>query len=46
GDKGLFSRILCPFSGSFLTYCSHEEKTALGQINIIQLKDLLGLLNL
>lgn len=46
GDKGLFSRILCPFSGSFLTYCSHEEKTAPGQINISQLKDLLGLLNL
>jgi 3-dehydroquinate dehydratase-1 len=46
GDKGLFSRILCPYSGSFLTYCSHEEKTAPGQINIGELKDILVLLNL
>lgn len=46
GDLGLFSRILCKFSGSILTYCSFEEKTAPGQINIAKLREILNLLNL
>jgi 3-dehydroquinate dehydratase-1 len=45
GDLGLFSRILCVNSGSVLTYCSFEEKTASGQINIVKLREILNLLN-
>jgi 3-dehydroquinate dehydratase type I len=44
GDLGLFSRILCIFSNSFLTYCSFKEKTAPGQINILDLRKILNLL--
>jgi len=45
GDLGLFSRILCVFSNSFLTYSSFEEKTAPGQINISDLRKILNLFN-
>ncbi len=45
GDQGLFSRILCNFSNSFLTYSSYSEKTAPGQINITKLREILNLLN-
>ncbi len=45
GDLGLFSRLLCIFSNSFLTYCSFEEKTAPGQINISDLRKILNLFN-
>jgi 3-dehydroquinate dehydratase type I len=45
GDLGLFSRILCIFSNSFLTYSSFKEKTAPGQINISALREILNLIN-
>ncbi len=45
GDLGLFSRILCIFSNSFLTYSSFKEKTAPGQMNILDLRKILNLLN-
>ncbi|MFX1455784.1 MAG: type I 3-dehydroquinate dehydratase [Promethearchaeota archaeon] len=45
GDQGLFSRILCPFSGSLLTFSSLDEKTAPGQVNIIKIREILNLLN-
>ncbi|MHA2280633.1 MAG: type I 3-dehydroquinate dehydratase [Promethearchaeota archaeon] len=45
GDLGLFSRILCNFSNSFLTYSSYSEKTAPGQINITKLREILSTLN-
>ena len=45
GDLGLFSRILCIFSNSFLTYSSYSEKTAPGQINITKLREILSFLN-
>jgi len=39
GPLGMFSRITCVFAGSFLTYASLEEKTALGQINIDKMRE-------
>ena len=45
GDLGLFSRITCIFSGSFLTYGYFEEKTALGQIHIKEIRRILKLMN-
>ncbi|MHA1931333.1 MAG: type I 3-dehydroquinate dehydratase [Promethearchaeota archaeon] len=45
GEVGLLSRILCNFSNSFLTYGSYLEKTALGQISITKLREVLKLLN-
>lgn len=45
GELGLFSRILCIFSNSFLTYSSFKEKTAPGQMNIAKLREILNLLN-
>ncbi|MFX1477976.1 MAG: type I 3-dehydroquinate dehydratase [Promethearchaeota archaeon] len=45
GDLGLFSRIFCNFSGSFLTFSSIQDKTAPGQININGLREILQLLN-
>ena len=45
GELGLFSRILCNFSNSFLTYSSYSEKTAPGQIEITKLREILDLLN-
>jgi 3-dehydroquinate dehydratase type I len=44
GNKGIFSRILCVLSGSFLTYASSDEQTAPGQINIQLMRDLLNTL--
>ena len=41
GTKGIFSRIFCVLSGSFLTYASSDEKTAPGQINIQLMRSLL-----
>ena len=45
GDLGFFSRFLCMFSGSFFTYGSFEEKTALGQMNITEMREILKLMN-
>ena len=45
GDKGLFSRIFCVFSGSFFTYGSFEEKTAPGQMNIVEIREIIKLMN-
>jgi len=45
GDLGLFSRIFCNFSGSFLTFSSMIDKTAPGQININDLREILQILN-
>jgi 3-dehydroquinate dehydratase-1 len=46
GDLGLFSRILCNLSNSFLTYSSYSEKTAPGQIDIVKLREILNYLDL
>lgn len=34
GEKGIISRVLCPFFGSYLTYASLETSTAPGQIDL------------
>lgn len=34
GERGIISRALCPFFGSYLTYASFETSTAPGQIDI------------
>jgi len=44
GELGIFSRIMCPLAGSFLTYASFEEKTAPGQINITTMKEIYNLI--
>ncbi len=44
GELGLFSRIMCVLTGSFLTYVYLEEKTAPGQITIDKMKEILDLL--
>ncbi len=44
GDLGIFSRVMCVKSGSFLTFGSVEEKTAPGQLNIRNIKELHQLL--
>ncbi len=38
GELGIFSRVSCVKSGSFLTYGSFEDKTAPGQINISKMR--------
>ena len=40
GELGIFSRIMCPIAGSFLTYASFEHKTAPGQININDMREI------
>ena len=45
GELGIFSRIMCPIAGSFLTYASFEEKTAPGQINITKMKEIYNLIS-
>jgi len=40
GELGIFSRIACVLTGSFLTYASLEEKTAPGQINIDEMREI------
>lgn len=40
GELGILSRIICIFTGSFLTYAYLEEKTAPGQIEINKMKEL------
>ncbi len=45
GDIGFFSRIFCVFSGSLFTYASFEEKTAPGQMNIAEMREILKLMN-
>ncbi|MEE9378073.1 MAG: type I 3-dehydroquinate dehydratase [Candidatus Lokiarchaeia archaeon] len=40
GTLGIFSRIMCVTIGSFLTYASLEEKTAPGQINIDEMREI------
>ncbi|MFW9999405.1 MAG: type I 3-dehydroquinate dehydratase [Candidatus Hodarchaeota archaeon] len=44
GDLGIFSRIMCVLTGSFLTYASLEEKTAPGQISFKKMKEIYALL--
>ncbi|MFX1567951.1 MAG: type I 3-dehydroquinate dehydratase [Promethearchaeota archaeon] len=44
GELGIFSRIMCVLTGSFLTYTSLEEQTAPGQINIRKLREIYNLL--
>ncbi|MFX1596251.1 MAG: type I 3-dehydroquinate dehydratase, partial [Promethearchaeota archaeon] len=44
GELGIFSRVLCPLMGSFLTYVSLNEKVASGQINIQTIKEIYDLL--
>ncbi|MFX1310553.1 MAG: type I 3-dehydroquinate dehydratase [Promethearchaeota archaeon] len=39
GTLGIFSRITCVMTGSFLTYAFLEEKTAPGQINIEKMRE-------
>ncbi|MFX1452232.1 MAG: type I 3-dehydroquinate dehydratase, partial [Promethearchaeota archaeon] len=43
GELGIFSRIMCVLTGSFLTYASLEEKTASGQINIKKMREIYDL---
>ena len=45
GELGIFSRIMCPIVGSFLTYASFEEKTATGQINITKMREIYNLIS-
>ncbi len=40
GTAGIFSRIMCVIAGSFFTYASLEEKTAPGQINIDEMREI------
>ncbi|MFX1389218.1 MAG: type I 3-dehydroquinate dehydratase [Promethearchaeota archaeon] len=40
GVQGIFSRIMCVFSGSFMTYASLEEETAPGQLNIHKMREI------
>ena len=44
GELGIFSRIMCTLAGSFLTYASFEEKTALGQLNIKKMREIYNLI--
>ena len=44
GELGIFSRIVCPLAGSFLTYASFEEKTAPGQLNIKKMREIYNLI--
>jgi len=44
GELGIFSRIICVKHGSFMTYCSLDEKTAPGQIQIEKLREYYNLL--
>ena len=44
GPLGIFSRIMCVTVGSFLTYASLEEKTALGQIDIEKMREIYDLI--
>jgi len=44
GEIGIFSRIICVKYGSFMTYCSLDEKTAPGQIQIEKLREYYNLL--
>ena len=44
GTFGIFSRIMCVFVGSFFTYASLEEKTAIGQINISKMREIYDLI--
>ena len=41
GELGIFSRIMCVIAGSFLTYASLEERTAPGQIDIRNMREIL-----
>ncbi|MFX0069627.1 MAG: type I 3-dehydroquinate dehydratase [Candidatus Hermodarchaeota archaeon] len=44
GELGIYSRVMCVKSGSFLTYGSLEDKTAPGQIHIKNIRELHKLL--
>lgn len=43
GATGIFSRIMCVTVGSFFTYASIEEKTAPGQLNIDEMREIYNL---
>lgn len=45
GELGIFSRIMCVIAGSFLTYASLEERTAPGQINIRNMREILKIVS-
>jgi len=45
GPLGIYSRIICVLTGSFLTYASLEKKTAPGQINIKKMREIFDLLH-
>ncbi|MFX1260038.1 MAG: type I 3-dehydroquinate dehydratase [Promethearchaeota archaeon] len=45
GEMGIFSRIVCTLTGSFLTYASFEKTTALGQLNIKKMKEFYRLIS-
>ena len=40
GEKGIISRVLCPFFGSYLTYAALETSTAPGQIDLETMRKL------
>lgn len=42
GEKGQFTRLVSPLLGSPITYASIEEKTAPGQLNLEETKEILG----
>jgi 3-dehydroquinate dehydratase type I len=44
GIHGIISRFMCIEAGSFTTYCSLEEETAPGQINIYRMRDFYNLI--
>jgi 3-dehydroquinate dehydratase type I len=44
GEKGIISRVLCPFFGSYLTYASIETSTAPGQIDLEVMRKIYTLL--
>jgi len=44
GSLGIFSRINCVFTGSYLTYAFLDEKTAQGQIQIEKMKEIYDLI--
>jgi 3-dehydroquinate dehydratase-1 len=45
GIQGIFSRIMCVFSGSFMTYACLEEETAPGQISINKMREIYELIS-
>ncbi|MFX1575308.1 MAG: type I 3-dehydroquinate dehydratase [Promethearchaeota archaeon] len=46
GELGIFSRIVCTLTGSFLTFASLEKTTAPGQLNIKKMKEFYRLISI